>query len=63
MCMHTRMHTYQCTRVWMHTHSILRQRDINRGMATGAAWSLGLWWREAVALMLMSSDDLEQSLN
>lgn len=50
----------------MHTHTESSPRnrsDINREMTMRAAWSLGLISREAKALMLMNSDDLEQSLN
>lgn len=55
-CAHTNTHT--------HAASSPRNRsDINRGMTTMAAWSLGLMSRRVSALMLMNSDDLERSLN
>ena len=57
-CTHTHTHTHT------HTASSPRNRsDINRGMKTTAAWSLGLMSRRASALMLMNSDDLEGSIN
>lgn len=46
------------------TESSLRSRsDINREMVTMTPRSLGLMSKEAAALMLMNSDDLERSLN
>lgn len=58
---------YVCMHIHGHhsvTVTLLRsRRDINREMVTAAAWSPGLMSHEAVALMLMNSDDLERSLN
>ena len=52
--------------VCTHTHTAPSPRnksDINRAMVTAAGWSLGLMSRAGCGTKLMTSDDLEPSLN